>query len=122
MLGFVVLSHFRGWRKAMSWGIWVYRGPSLVDLRPQRPRETPRKKRKRRFWGRQRLGEADRQTNKHADLCWLDSFGKQWRVGLGGPGWGSGQQISGRNGLCWELWGHTVELGGSAREEGEGSL
>lgn len=33
-----------GWRKAMGWGIWIYRGPSLVGLRPQRPRETARKK------------------------------------------------------------------------------
>lgn len=83
MLGFVVLGDFEGWRKAMSWGIWIYRCPSLVDLRPQRPKETARKKRKLRFWGRQSPGEADRQTNKHVDLCWLDSFGKQWRVGFG---------------------------------------
>lgn len=64
----------------MSWGFWVYRDPSLVDLRPQRLRETVRKKRKLRDWDRQRQGEADRQTNKHVDLCWLDYFEKQWRI------------------------------------------
>lgn len=58
----------------MSWGI---RDPSLINLKPQRLRETARKKQKLRNWDRQRLGEADRQTNKHIDLCWLDSFGKQ---------------------------------------------
>lgn len=68
MLGFVVLSRFGGWRKAMSWSIWIYRGPSFVDLRPQRPRETASKKRKRRFWGRQTLGEADRQTGRQTNM------------------------------------------------------
>lgn len=67
----------------MSWGIWVCRGLSLMDLRPQRLRETVGKKRKLRDWNRQRLGEADRQTNKRVDLCWLDSFEKQWRIRLG---------------------------------------
>lgn len=43
---------------------------------------------------RQRLGGADRQTNKHVDLCWLDSFGKQWRIRLGWAWVGGGWWIS----------------------------
>lgn len=64
----------------MSWGFWVYGDPCLADLRPQRLRETVRKKRKLRDWDRQRQGEADRQTNKRVDLCWLDYLEKQWRI------------------------------------------
>lgn len=60
-------------------------------MRPQRLTEAVRKKRKVRDWERQRLGEADRQTNKHGDLCWLGSSEKQWRVRLGWAWVGAGQ-------------------------------
>lgn len=43
---------------------------------------------------RHRLGGADRQTNKHVDLCWLNSCGKQERIRLGWPGWGANRRIS----------------------------
>lgn len=91
MLGFVVLRHV-GWRKAMGWGIWIYRGPSKpCGFEATETKRNCKKEVEVERQDRQRLGGADRQTNKHrfvlAGFLWKaveDRLGWAW---IWGGGW-----------------------------------